>query len=256
MSSPHGSFIWYELVSPDPDASKAFYDAIIGWNIEPQPAGEMDYRMIRRRDGGNAGGVLRLNAEMEAKGGRPTWLGYVGVDDVDRTAEKLKAAGGTIWVNPWTIKGVGRVAMVTDPDSNPFYIMRGDSDGSSDAFSVDQQQRVGWNELSTSNPAGARRFYGELFGWNSDDFMPMGDFGDYRFFDHNGVRLGALCGVAPGNRGGWRYYVRVPSIEAAVPAITKAGGKVVMGPHEVPGGDHIVIGTDPHGAEFALVGAK
>ena len=29
-----------------------------------------------------------------------------------------------------------------------------------------------------------------------------------------------------------------------------------MGPKEVPGGDHIVIGTDPQGAEFALVGAR
>jgi hypothetical protein len=29
-----------------------------------------------------------------------------------------------------------------------------------------------------------------------------------------------------------------------------------MGPHEVPSGDWIIIGKDPQGAEFALVGGK
>ncbi len=29
-----------------------------------------------------------------------------------------------------------------------------------------------------------------------------------------------------------------------------------MGPMEVPGGDHILIGIDPQGAEFALVGRE
>ena len=53
-------FFWYELMTPDPDGAKAFYDKVVGWNIgEPMP-GPMDYRMIGRADGGNAGGVLTL----------------------------------------------------------------------------------------------------------------------------------------------------------------------------------------------------
>ena len=32
--NPSGSFIWYELMTPDPDGAKAFYDAVVGWNIE------------------------------------------------------------------------------------------------------------------------------------------------------------------------------------------------------------------------------
>ena len=56
MPNPEGSFIWYELMTPDPDASKAFYDAVVGWNIEAVssvPGGAVDYRMITRSDGGN-----------------------------------------------------------------------------------------------------------------------------------------------------------------------------------------------------------
>ena len=52
MANPHGSFIWYELLTADPEAAKAFYDSVVGWNIDAQPApGGMDYRMIVAPDG-------------------------------------------------------------------------------------------------------------------------------------------------------------------------------------------------------------
>src|SRR5258705_4118128 len=57
--NPPGAFIWYELITPDPVGAKEFYDAVVGWAIEPQPSGEMDYRMIGRSDGGFAGGGMR-----------------------------------------------------------------------------------------------------------------------------------------------------------------------------------------------------
>ena len=72
MANPAGSFIWYELMTPDPAGSKRFYDAVVaGWTIEAQPSGDMDYRMITRSDGGHSGGVLRLTEEMQRHGARP-----------------------------------------------------------------------------------------------------------------------------------------------------------------------------------------
>jgi hypothetical protein len=58
----------------------------------------------------------------------------------------------------------------------------------------------------------------------------------------------------PGQHPHWRYYFRVPSVSKAKETAEVKGGKIAMGPMEVPGGDHIVIGFDPQGAEFALVG--
>jgi uncharacterized protein len=149
--------------------------------------------------------------------------------------------------------------MVADPQGNPFYVMKpippaDKPDAQSDVFSPDAEQRVSWNELSTADPVAARQFYGELFGWVSDDFMDMGEMGEYRFLDFAGTRIGAVCGVMPGGTGGWRYYIRVPSISSAAEAVKVGGGTIAMGPHEVPTGDHIIIGFDPQGAEFALVG--
>lgn len=258
-SRHHGSFIWYELMSPDPESAKAFYDAVVGWDIEPEPAGAMDYRMIRRSDGGNAGGVLRLTQDMASHGAKPIWLGYVAVDDVDATAGQIAAAAGKVLMPPSDIPGVGRIAMVADPQGSPLYVMKptppdGDETKESDVFSSTAEQRVGWNELTTPDPVAARQFYGDLFGWTSEEFMPMGEMGEYRFFDHRGTRIGAVCRVQSGGSQGWRFYIRVPSISRSLEAAEAGGGTIGMGPHEVPGGDHIVIGRDPQGAEFALVG--
>jgi predicted enzyme related to lactoylglutathione lyase len=254
-----GDYIWYELITPDPAGSKAFYDAVLGWNIEPQPSGEMDYRMIGRADGGMAGGVMRLTDDMASHGAKPTWLGYLYASDVDSTVASIEAAGGKTLLPAFDIPGIGRIAMVADPQGAAFYAMKpippqGRENEVSDVFSPDKPGHCAWNELSTSDPVAARKFYGEQFGWTSADFMPMGEMGEYRFLDHHGVRLGALAGLAPGQQTHWRHYFRVASIGAAKDAAAQAGGKIVMGPMEVPTGDHIVIGVDPQGAEFALVG--
>ncbi|MDP9085705.1 MAG: VOC family protein, partial [Pseudomonadota bacterium] len=124
MTNPHGSFIWYELMTPDPDAAKKFYDAVVGWNIEPRPSGEMDYRMITIPGGNNAGGVLRLTEDMRAHGARPGWNGYIGVNDVDAMVSSVEHAGGKTLMPANDISGVGRIAMITDPQGAPIYIMK------------------------------------------------------------------------------------------------------------------------------------
>ena len=259
--APRGGYIWYELLTPDAEGSKAFYDSVIGWNIGEAVPEFQGYRMIGRSDGKFAGGVLPLNAEMQQHGARPTWLGYLHVGDVDRRIGEIEAAGGKALMPATDIPNVGRIAMVADPQGAPFYIMKpippsDDPNAKSDVFSETAQQRVNWNELSTRDPAAARRFYGEQFGWKSDDFMPMGDMGEYRFLDHHGQRIGALCGTMPGGQTKWRYYIRVPSISKAREVVEQKGGTITVEPMQVPTGDHILIGTDPQGAEFALVGGQ
>src|SRR4051794_5405322 len=169
-SEDHGSYIWYELMTPAPDAAKVFYDAVVGWDVEPQPSGEMDYRMIGRSDGGNAGGVMRLTDEMKSHGARPVWLGYLNVDDVDASVASIEQAGGKVLLPAFDIPNIGRIAMVADPQGAPFYVMKpippeGREHEKSDVFSVDQPQHVRWNELATTDPDGAIAFYVREFGW-------------------------------------------------------------------------------------------
>jgi len=257
--NPTGDFIWYELMTPDAEGSKAFYDAVVGWNIGEGVAEFGGYRMIGTADGSFTGGVLPITDEMREHGARPTWLGYLNVGDVDRKVADIEAAGGKALLPPTDIPNVGRIAMVADPQGAPFYVMKpippeGRENEASTVFSPADQGRCAWNELSTSDPLAARRFYGEQFGWTTENFMPMGEQGEYRFIDHHGLTLGAIAGSMGDQPPHWRFYFRVPSVGRAKATAEAKGGKIVMGPMEVPGGDNIVIGIDPQGAEFALVG--
>jgi len=258
-TNAHGSFIWYELITPDPDGAKAFYDAVVGWTIGEAFPEFNGYRMIGRSDGGSAGGVLPLTDEMRQHGARPTWLGYIGVDDVDEAVAAIEKAGGKALMPAFDIPDIGRIALVADPQGVPFYVMKptppaGNEDKVSDVFSPDRPGRVSWNELATRDPKAALDFYVSKFGWTKGDVMPMGDMGDYQFITHHGVPLGAMMTAAPENQSRWRYYIRVGNVDRAKQAVEAGGGTVIHGPQEVPGGDRILIGTDPQGAEFALVG--
>jgi predicted enzyme related to lactoylglutathione lyase len=249
-------------MTPDADAAGRFYSAVVpGWRFGERMPGDVDYRGIVRSDGGNAGGVLQLDDSMRSHGARPMWLGYVCVDDVDDAVASAEQAGGKALMPAFDVPNVGRIAMIADPQGAALYVMKpippaDDPDAKSDVFSPTDLQRVGWNELNTSDPDAARRFYGEQFGWTSDDFMPMGELGEYRFWKHGDVQFGAVCGLMGQSEPKWRFYFRVPSIAEAKAATEQGGGTITHGPHEVPGGDQIVIGNDPQGAEFALVGGK
>jgi predicted enzyme related to lactoylglutathione lyase len=256
MPNPQGFPIWYELLSSDAAGSKAFYDAVIGWTVGDQSAAPgMDYRMIATAGGDFVGGMMPLRPEMQAGGAKPTWLFYIGVEDVDAKAAEVKAKGGSVHLAPFDIPGAGRAAMVADPQGNPFYIMRGASDGTSTAFDRTRMGKCNWNELNTVDQVAGNAFYADVFGWSYPDKMTMpGDMGDYVFVDVAGTQIGATMTAPPGTPTGWRFYFRTPDIDATAAKVTDNGGKVLMGPHEVPGGDRIIVATDPQGVEFGAVG--
>lgn len=261
MANPTGSFIWYELMTNDADAAARFYGAVVGWQIADRPsgpAGAQDYRMIGRSDGGSAGGVMQLTAPMLAGGARPAWVGYLHVADVDATVAAIEADGGRKLVRMDI--PVGAIAMVTDPMGFPFYVMKpippaGKPDAVSDVFDPVATQHVRWNELSSPDLARAKAFYARHFGFQFNESMSMGPMGDYWFIDHGGRRIGGMMQKPPESPAAtWLFYFGVPSVAAAKAAIESGGGKVMMGPHQVPGGDWVVIACDPQGAAFGVVG--
>ncbi|MBN8816948.1 MAG: VOC family protein [Sphingomonas sp.] len=254
MRNPEGTPIWYELLTPDHDASKAFYDHVIGWTIGGKPDGGMDYRMIGTSSGEFVGGVMQLTGEMTANGAKPTWLFYIGVEDVDASFDKVKANGGGVLMPPFDIPGAGRAAFVTDPQGNPFYIMRGNTDQASTAYDRTGMGKCNWNELNTPDQVGANAFYADTFGWTYPDKMSMGDLGDYFFVMAGDTTIGATMTVQPHDTAGWRFYFRTPDIDDTAKKVVETGGAVLAGPMEVPGGDRIIVATDPHGVVFGAVG--
>src|SRR3954462_5771514 len=115
MANPAGSFIWYELMTTDPEAIARFYAAVVGWTIgspEPNQGGGMDYRVIGRADGGFAGGALRLTGDMQEHGARPLWIRYFSPANVDRQVAAIVRECGTLQMPATDIPNVGRIAML------------------------------------------------------------------------------------------------------------------------------------------------
>jgi predicted enzyme related to lactoylglutathione lyase len=255
MTNPQGSFIWYELLTRDASAAKAFYDDVVGWNIDAVSASPgMDYRMIHAHDG-MAGGVMQLSADMIAGGGKATWLGYIGVDDVDASVASIVADGGAVHLPAFDIPDVGRIAMVTDPQGMPFYVMRGASDQTSTAYQRMGFEHVSWNELQSPDPDAALAFYAKQFGITKNGAMPMGEMGEYSFIgnaESGDGMIGAIMGSFQG-RPGWGFYFRIPEIQAGKAKVIAGGGKLHGEPMQVPGGEWVFHAEDPEGVSFGLV---
>lgn len=266
MANPPGSFIWYELMTTDPDGAAAFYGAVVGWSITGPSGSEnsdaakggVDYRHITRSDGGSNGGVLALTREMCDGGAHPVWLGYLYVEDVDAAVKAIEADGGRSVMPAFDID-VGRIAMVMDPQGLPFYVMKpippaGVDNATSDVYDRWADQHVSWNELYTPDLDGAKGFYAKHFNFEFNQSMPMGPMGDYCFIDHGGETIGAMM-QKPEQvpMGLWNFYIRVPKLDTAIEAVKAGGGQVLNGPMEVPGGEWIINGIDPQGAPFSLV---
>ena len=249
-------------MTTDADGAKAFYDAVVGWNIESRSNFPNGYRMVGRSDGKSAGGVLPLTDEMRQHGARPTWLGYLHVDDVDASVASIEQAGGKTFMAPFDIPNVGRVAMVADPQGAPFYIMKpippaNEPNAKSDVFSADQPQHVRWNELSTHRSRRGHRLLrrpvrlgpGGRHGYGRDGQVSLHP---ARRHDHRRGHAQA----APTVRLLWTYYIGVDDIDRAAEAIKAGSGQILNGPMEIPGGEFALNAIDPQGAPFGLVGPR
>jgi hypothetical protein len=260
MANKHGDLIWYELLTSDADAAGEFYTAVTGWSVDDSGQAGMDYRILSMPTGQIAG-LMALTPEMQSNGAQPCWLGYIGVDDVDACAERIKAAGGGVHVPPTDIPNVGRFAFVNDPQGVMFYIMRGASDEDSNSFAATEPMlgHCAWNELATTDPQAAKAFYGAEFGWVQDGDIDMGPLGKYEFL-WDGERRFMLGAVMPKMAEMpvpfWTFYFRVADIDVAVDKIKAKGGTIVQEPMEIPGGDYSLNAIDPQGAAFALVGPR
>ena len=256
MGHPHGMPIWYELITADPDAAEAFYGAVLGWTFSRPPGGlSRGYRVGSAADVPVAGILPRPEGAAIAD----SWFVYFAVEDPDATIDALEKKGGSVHMPATEIPGVGRIALVSDPQGIPFYVMRGEGDGGSRSFMPGGQALVGhsvWNELTTSDPAAAIAFYGAILGIRQEGAMPMGALGDYQFLHAGDSGIGAVMAEGPSGRKAWQVYFLVSEIGAAVNRLAEAGGKILQGPDEIPGGAFSVVAEDAGGIRFGMVGHR
>jgi hypothetical protein len=239
-----GKFVWHENYSTDVEASKSFYAEVLGWDYETWKPGEADYSMVKVGDTMHAG-FLGVQG-----GAPPHWLGIVQVEDADETAKRVESAGGSVKAGPMDIPDVGRMVVIGDPQGAILAAM------SSEADTQEMPPAEGvfvWDELGTTDVEAAKAFYGEVFGWTTED-MDMGPNGVYTIFNRGGGEQvgGAMTLPEGAPHPYWLTYVGSDDVDGCVERAAKAGGSTIMEPADVPTVGRLAILRDPQGAVFGL----
>lgn len=257
-----GKHVWFELTTTDLKAAETFYASVAGWVPRDSGMPGMQYTMVGPADHAVAG-MMALTDDMKAHGACPAWTGYVAVDDVDAAAAQTQRLGGRMIVPPQDIPGVGRFSIVSDPQGAVLSLFKGTpSEGMEPPPPPARGTtgHIGWHELHTTSLDGALGFYGELFGWRKGQAMDMGPNGVYQLFATGAQGQnddGGMVLLEPSSpRPYWLYYINVASVDTALAHLKTGSGKVLVEPHQVPGGSWIVLGLDPQGAAFAVVGPR
>lgn len=253
LSRSHGRFVWYELLTTDIAAARTFYGKVVGWGARDASTAAFAYSVFTAGTV-EVGGLMDLPPEFVRMGAAPRWVGYVSVDDIDGTAERLKQLGGSIYLPP-TDSNIGRVSILFDPQTAALGMVGGPKmGGASDAS--DEPGRIGWHELLATDAAGAFAFYRALFDWQAAAAENASlDF--YQPFAVDGRTIGGVFNKLPrAPVPFWLYYFNVADMDTAMAAVKAGGGKVVHGPFELTPGHWITRCVDPQGAMFALQGKR
>ena len=236
-----GKFVWHEQVSSDPKQAQDFYTELFGWGAEPVSAQGMDYTMI------SSGGQNHGGYGTAIEGAPPPhWLSHVLVEKLEDTIEKATNAGGRVAAGPFEMGEVGRMVIIGDPQGAFVSAFQAGND-----MTMPEGVFV-WDELGTTDADGAQRFYEEVFGWTTSN---MGDdFGGYRIFNVGETGVAGLITLPDASMPPhWQPYVAVEDPDATSAKAVELGGKVLLGPMDLPTVGRLGVLSDPQGAVLGII---
>ena len=246
--SPNGAPCWVELFTSDPEAAKAFYGALLGWDAEapnPEFGGYANFTS----GGVRVAGLMRNDG---SQGAPDFWTTYLAVPDVAATVEAAVAAGGQVHVPVMPVADLGVMAAVTDP-SGAFigFWQPGTHAGYGRVAEVGAPCR---HELHTRDYAAALGFYRGVLGWETKEIGGSDD--RYTQAMAEGEPFAGVLDarLAEGVPSHWTVYFGVADADAACAEAQELGGNVVEAPMDTPYG-RIATLTDPTGTLFRVVTA-
>jgi predicted enzyme related to lactoylglutathione lyase len=252
---PHGVPCWVDTLVDDLDAATRFYAGVFGWELSgpgPMAGGQPGGYYVARLDDDDVAGI---GSTVTSAPAGPAWNTYVAVASVDAAAADAQAAGGSVIQEPFDAPPAGRMAVVADPAGATLCLWQGGARPG--AARVNEPSAWAMSLLSTEDPDGAHRFYGELFGWQAEEFAP-------------GLWLWRLPGYVGGEpqqpvprdvvaamaatderAPGWEVDFWIADADGAAAAASELGGRVVAEPTE-DGGFRRAVLAGPDGAEFSV----
>ncbi|MFJ5922527.1 VOC family protein [Kitasatospora sp. NPDC092948] len=248
-AQPEGTPVWANAMFTDLQGAKNFYGSVLDWTFG-EPSAEHGGYTQAYRDGK---AVAAIMPSMPGQGpGHSAWVLYLASADAAATAERIRAAGGTVLLEPTRVGEFGTMAVAADPGGVVFGLWQGDRHT---GFALrDAPGSYGWAEVFTRDPAAANAFFPKVFSYGVRKLVD--DSVDYRVFTLGDAQvLGSMAmtpEVPPHVTSFISVYFVVDDCDAAADRVAAAGGQKVFGPMTTPFGRFASF-VDPQGAAFTLI---
>ncbi|MET8540727.1 VOC family protein [Kitasatospora sp. NPDC004799] len=236
-----GTPCWVSLLTDDLPGARAFYGALLGWTYTPGPGQLGDY-VRAELDGAPVAGL----GVSTATGFPVQWTTYFAVDDADRTAQLVRACGGTVAVGPLQAERAGRMAIAADVSGAVFGLWQGEEHLGREAGR--EPGAPAWSELLTPDARGAAGFYATVL----DRPVHAGPDESALLVDGRpvaGIRHRAeLRGHPPR----WRTHFAVRDAGLTARHAVELGGRVLVDPQDTARGRAARL-ADPQGGHFSVL---
>ena len=249
-----GDPCWIDLMTSDPDRSRAFYGEVFGWTSEsagPEFGGYVNFSL----DGRRVAGAMQKPAESPAP---DTWSVYLRSDDIDATVAAASANGASVHVPPMQVGPIGSMAFLADVGGAAIGVWQpsGGPEAHSGFAAIDEPGAPSWFELHTRDFASSVAFYETVFGWDAHNVADLDEFRYTTLGEGDEQRAGVMDATAwlpEGVPAHWSVYVQVADVDATIATATALGASVQDGPEDTPYGRLATL-ADPTGARFKLRG--
>ena len=245
-----GTFCWPELATSDQKAAVAFYRTIFGWEVNEQPMGPTETYSMFQLQGKNVGAAYSMRPEERQRGVPPHWGSYVAVENADATAKRAQELGAKVLAPPFDVMEAGRMAVLQDPTGGVFMVWQAKKHAGAEV--LDDPGSLCWTELATRDSKAAEKFYTSLFGWSAKHGT---DGMEYTELANNGKQQGGILPITPqmGNMPtAWTPYFAVNDVDATAAKVKELGGRLYMGPQDLPKVGRFAVVADPQGAVFDI----
>lgn len=245
-SWPAGTPVWADLSVSDPEASRAFYAEVLGWEFTPSTEAFGGYFMALV-DGEPAAGLAPPMEGAEEE--HHVWMAYVGTEDIEATTQAVTDAGGAVVFPPMQLETLGSMAIYTDPTGASFGAWQS---GEHTGFNVyDSPGSVSWCEAMVGDFEAGKAFYTATFGYTYEEMSDAST--RYAIFSvPGGDRPAGGIGLVDGQPPYWSVTFNVPDTDAAIAVATARGSRVLMEPFAFEFGRVAVI-TGPDGEAFGVI---
>lgn len=249
-------FLWHDLSTKDVDGAKRFYGEVFNWTFDESK--NEPYSHITAGDE-MIGGVRKMDANEQQP---PSWLGYVGVDDVAATVANITAAGGKVYVPTTVMEGAGTFAVTADPSGAVFAAWKSARPGEDvEKPGMPKPFTFCWDELMSTDPTAAGAFYEKVFGWTQRP-VDMGGGMIYTLLDRPGVKnprgdqasAGGMMKSPPEVPFSfWLAYVGVDNCDKVTERASRLGATITMPPTDIPNVGRFSVWQDPQQVTIAVL---